>query len=299
MLYSEVLKLWINYKEPEIRNSTRKIYSYAISKWINPKLGHIPISDINRNMIQEYIVNASKVYRRETVINITKVLSQSLKFATRNSYIPRNPYTDIKIPKDKEYKEIQVFMEEEIDKILSIKGFSLQKNMVNLAFRTGMRIGEILTLKWEDINIESGFLTVRRTLSTYTNGKAEICPPKTKYSKRRIDLDIKTLKMLENIEKKGDFIFCKNDKTIFSRQYINQVFRKMCKNAGVPYRCFHSLRHTHATILLAANVNPKVVQIRLGHSTISTTLDIYSHLIPGMQNIAVNVFNKLDGKMKG
>lgn len=292
MIYSEILNLWIKHKEPEIRNSTRRNYSYAISKWINPKLGHISISDINRNMIQEYIVNLAKKYRRETVINITKVLSQSFKYAVYNNYISDNPYKDIKIPRDKEYKEIQVFDAEEINKILSVKGFPVQKSMVNLAFRTGMRIGEILTLKWEDINIESGFLTVRRTLSTYTNGKAEICPPKTKYSKRRIDLDIQSLKMLESIEKKGEFIFCKKDKTIFSRQYINQVFRKMCKNAGVPYRCFHSLRHTHATILLAANVNPKVVQIRLGHSTISTTLDIYSHLIPGMQSIAVNVFNK-------
>lgn len=293
MIYLEILKLWIKYKEPEIRNSTRKIYAYAISKWINPKLGHIPISDLNRNMIQEYIIDLSRIYRRETVINITKVLSQSFKFAVRNNYITDNPYTDIKIPQDREYREIQVFGLDEINKILSVKGFSLQKKMVNLAFRTGMRIGEILALKWTDINIEYGFLTVRRTLSSYTNGKAEICPPKTRFGARRIDLDIRSLEMLNNMERVGEFVFCKSDKTIFSRQYINQAFRRMCKNAGVPYRCFHTLRHTHATFLLAAKVYPNVVQTRLGHAKESTTQDIYGHVFPGMQSEAVSVFNQI------
>lgn len=293
MIYSEILKLWIKYKEPEVRNSTKKIYSYAISKWINPKLGHISVSDINRNKIQEYIIDLSRIYRRETVINITKVLSQSFKFAIRNKYITDNPYTDIKIPQDKEYKEIQVFRMDEINKILAVEGFSLQKKMVNLAFRTGMRIGEILTLKWTDINIEYAFLTVRRTLSAFVNGKAEICPPKTKHSIRRIDLDIRSLEMLKSMEQKNEFVFCKNDGTIYSRQYIGQVFRKMCKSAGVTYRSFHSLRHSNATLLLASNIYPKVVQTRLGHSKEGTTLDIYGHVIPGMQSVAVDVLNKI------
>lgn len=291
MLYSKIMKLWLKDKEPEIRNSTRKTYSYAISK-LELRLGQYNVSDITRNDLQEYIVNLAKKYRRETILNITKVLSQSFKYAVYNNYISDNPYKDIKIPKDKDFKEIQVFNVEEIEKILSIEGFSLQKKMVNLAFRTGMRIGEILTLKWTDINIEYGFLTVRRTLSSYDNGKPEICPPKTKYSRRRIDLDTSCLIMLKDMNRQGEYVFCKQDKTIFSRQCINQSFRKMCKSANIPYRCFHSLRHTHATILLAGNVNPKVVQFRLGHSKISTTMDIYSHLISGMQSTAVNIMNQ-------
>ena len=161
-----------------------------------------------------------------------------------------------------------------------------------LAYRTGMRIGEILVLKWEDVNFDERFLTVKRTLSGYSSGKPEIIAPKTKKSKRRIDLDIATINMLLNrYNKKEEYVFCKKNGEIYSRQAIN--LPRMCRDIGIEPRSFHAIRHTHATILLSANIHPKIVQERLGHSKISTTLDTYSHLIPGMQKVAVDVFNKL------
>lgn len=156
-----------------------------------------------------------------------------------------------------------------------------------------MRIGEILALKWEDINFDQNFLTVKRTLSSYNNGQSEICEPKTKCSRRRIDLDNVSMEILKNIDKNGEYVFCKKDGSILSRQCIYQSFKRMCKAADVPYHSFHSLRHTHASILLSANVHPKIVQERLGHAKISTTLDTYSHLIPGIQQVAVKIFNDI------
>lgn len=294
MLYSDILDLWIEEKHLEIRNSSYNNYLYTIKNRVKPELGNFNVDDITRKMIQDYVIQQSEKLKHETVINITKVLSQSFKYAIDNGYISENPYRGIKVPKDKCLKEIKVFKKEEVEKILSVKGFSEQKkNIINIAYRTGMRIGEILALKWEDINFDQNLLTVKRTLSSYNNGQSEICEPKTKGSRRRIDLDNTSMEILKNINKNGEYVFCKNDGSILSRQCIYQTFKRMCKAADVPYHSFHSLRHTHASILLSANVHPKIVQERLGHAKISTTLDTYSHLIPGMQQVAVKVFNNI------
>lgn len=205
-----------------------------------------------------------------------------------------NPYHGIKVPKDKEIKEINIFTEDEMEKIINVKGFSNQKkHIVTLAYGTGMRIGEILVLKWEDINFQNHFLTVQRTLSGYDNKSPEICEPKTKASRRRIDLDDVCMCMFNSIERNGEFVFHKADGTILSRQCVTSSFKRMCKAANVTYRSFHSIRHTHASILLTNGVYPQIVQERLGHAKIGTTIDTYGHLIPGMQKVAVDIFNKI------
>lgn len=137
------------------------------------------------------------------------------------------------------------------------------------------------------------FITVRRTLSGYRDSAPEICEPKTKGSRRRIDLDDVCMKIFTSMEQNGEYIFHKANGTMLSRQCIASSFKRMCKKAKVSYHSFHSLRHTHASILLANGVHPKIVQERLGHAKISTTMDTYSHLIPGMQEVAVNIFNNI------
>lgn len=294
MLYESLLFEWIKIKRLEIRNSSYKNYLYTIKNRIVPSLGNRDVSDITKKDIQEYILEQSKTLKQETVIGITKVLSQSFKYAVEEGYIEESPYKNIKVPKDRDFKEIKVFSTEEVDKIVSVKGYSTQKkDIITLAYRTGMRMGEILTLKWEDVNFEQKFLTVRRTLSSYCDSEPEICEPKTKGSKRRIDLDDVTINMLSNIQNKNEFVFCKKDGTILSRQCVTTSFKRMCQAANVKYHSFHSLRHTHASVLLSNGIHPKIVQERLGHSKISTTMDTYSHLIPGMQAVAVDVFNNL------
>lgn len=121
MKYYELLNLWISEKKKEIRNSSYKNYIYTIKNRVIPKLGNLELTDITRNIIQEYIYSLSETLKEETVINITKVLSQSLLFAVENGYIIDTPYKRIKIPKDKELKEIKVFKSEEVEKILSLK----------------------------------------------------------------------------------------------------------------------------------------------------------------------------------
>lgn len=294
MLYKNLLLEWIEFKKLEIRNSSYNNYLYTIKNRIVPEFGDRDISEISRKELQNYIINQSCNLRKETILGITKVLSQSFKYAVEEGYILETPYKNIKIKKDNGVKEVKTFSQKDIKKILEVEGFTEQKkNIVNLAYRTGMRIGEILALKWEDINFEQKFITVRRTLSSYDNGNPEICEPKTKQSRRRIDLDNIILESLNSTKQNNEYVYCKDDGSIYSRQYISKSFRKMCKSANVQYYSFHTLRHTHASVLLANGVHPKIVQERLGHAKISTTLDTYSHLIPGMQSVAVDIFNNI------
>lgn len=280
-----------NLKKLEIRNSSAQNYLQCINNWIIPILGNIPIENITKNDLQKFIIDFAQRHKYNTVINISKPLSGSFRWAEENGFINTNPWKNVKIPKDYSEKEILIFSHEEIEKVLiSCNGY--KKDMIILGYRTGMRIGEILVLKWKDVDFNGGFLTVRRTLSGYSNNHLEITEPKTKRSKRRVDLDKVTLEMLKNrFTEEREYVFSKKDGSIYSRQSINLPI--ICKKAGITPRSFHSLRHTHATILLQSGVNPKIVQERLGHAKISTTLDTYSHLIPGMQQIAVTVFDKI------
>lgn len=294
MLYKDILSIWLDEKKMEVRNSTIQNYQRCINRWIIPQMGFLNVEDITRSDLQNFILNFSSNHKQNTVINLTKPLSGSLIWSEENGYLKINPWKGVKIPKDFSEKEIKVFTKEEISLLLEAKHYQqVKKDMIILGYRTGMRIGEILTLRWDDINFNEGFITVKRTLSGYKNNVPEITEPKTRKSRRRIDLDKVTLKMLTKRKYNSEgYVFCKKDGNIYSRQAIN--LPRMCRSIGIEPRSFHSLRHTHATILLAAGIHPKIVQERLGHAKVSTTLDTYSHLIPGMQQVAVDVFNKIE-----
>jgi integrase len=291
MLYKEVLYKWVEAKRLEIRKSSIQNYLQCINNWIVPILGDHEVENITKKELQQFIIDFASNHKQNTVINITKPLSGSFKWAEENGLICTSPWKNIKIPQDFSEKEIIVFSQDEVKRILAASS-DYKKDIILLGYRTGMRIGEILVLKWEDINLTEGFLTIKRTLSGYSENNLEITAPKTKKSRRRVDLDKITIQMFKNrYDKKEGYIFSKKDGSIYSRQSIN--LPQICRNIGIEPRSFHALRHTHATILLSAGVHPKVVQERLGHAKISTTLDTYSHLVPGMQQAAINVFDKI------
>lgn len=294
MLYKDILLMWLEEKRIEVRNSTIQNYQRSICRWIIPQIGLLNVEYITRNDLQNFILEFSSNHKQNTVINMTKPLSGSLLWAEENGYLKTNPWKGVKIPKDFSEREIKIFTKEEISFLLKAKHYQqVKKDMIILGYRTGMRIGEILTLRWDDINFNEGFIMVKRTLSGYKNNVPEITEPKTRKSRRRIDLDKAVLEMLiKRKENSQEYVFCKKDGSIYSRQAIN--LPRMCRSIGIEPRSFHSLRHTHATILLAAGIHPKIVQERLGHAKVSTTLDTYSHLIPGMQQVAVDIFNKIE-----
>lgn len=179
------------------------------------------------------------------------------------------------------------------------------------AITTGMRQGELLALRWQDVDLIRGTAQVRQTF--YRLGKEHLFKePKSDKSRRSIPLPSfmveELLTLREEQEKQRqifgdayedhDLIFCQADgKPLHAQNIVRRDFKATIKKAGLPVIRFHDLRHCHATILLHHGVHPKVVSERLGHSGIAITMDIYSHVLPGIQEQAVQILqNMLSGK---
>jgi integrase len=146
-----------------------------------------------------------------------------------------------------------------------------------------MRSDELLGLKWEDVDFRAETLRVNRTVF---NGR--VSTPKTPKSRRSIGLSRSALAALKNHGRTGEWVFCTGAGTPISVHNLhNRSWKPLLKKAGLPHKRLHDLRHTCATLLLTKGVHPKVVQELLGHSSISVTLDTYSHVLPNMQEKAV------------
>lgn len=182
-----------------------------------------------------------------------------------------------------------------------------------LAATTGLRRGEICGLQWNDVDLEEGRLSINRQVVKGKRGIA-LAPPKTKASRRRIAIDPTTVSALRTNRKlqletkmmlggryhDADLVFCRPDGSMLHPDGVAQRFDRHVRDAGLRRIRVHDLRHTHASIALSIGEHPKTVQGRLGHSKISTTMDVYSHLLPGVDaQAAANIAAIVDGSMKG
>jgi integrase len=177
-----------------------------------------------------------------------------------------------------------------------------------LAALTGMRRGEVLGLRWADVDLDTGWLSVRQTVVMVDN-QPQVSEPKTARGRRRIALDPDTIAALrahhttQAAERLAagpawqgrDLVFTGQDGAPLHPEYVRRRFDRHLHHAGLPRIRFHDLRHTHATLALQAGVHPKVVSERLGHTTVAMTLDIYSHAIPAMQQDAAVTVADLEG----
>lgn len=294
MEFYKVMMEWIEFHSIKVSESTVLNYFRTINI-LKPGIGERNIEDIIGDDIQELFIQfRNNGLSENTMINYSKPIRQSLEYAVKKGYIAKSPYADIVIPRT-EKDEINPFTEEEVKKLLSVDMPIWFKDAVQIAFRTGMRKGEIFALMKQDIDLKNKFLTVRHTQSKTGNGYI-IKSPKTKGSRRRISLDKITIEILRRryLQNKTEFIFSYPDGRMLIPSGINAMLNRKCKLAGIKRHRFHDFRHGHATYMLVNNVHPKVVQERLGHANISITLDTYSHLVPGLQQTAVEAVDKLE-----
>jgi len=205
--------------------------------------------------------------------------------------------------------EIHPLTPEQTDRVLEAARGDPLEALYGLAVTTGMRQGELLALKWRDVDLEGGSLSVHATLQR-VNGGLEISEPKTKRSNRRVELSQRTVAALRAHRARQkearlrhlqawedtDLVFTNEvGRPIEATNLVSRSFQPLLKRAGVPRIRFHDLRHTAATLLLGKGIHPKIVSEMLGHSSIAITLDIYSHVIPTMQKQAATTMDALFG----
>ena len=229
-----------------------------------------------------------------------ETLHKALKQAVRWGYMMKNPADDVDPPKVRTGEVTPLTRDEARGLLETVRGDRLEALYV-VALHTGLRQGELLALRWEDLDLEARTLQVRRTV-TKDGGKLAVGPTKTAKGRRTVKLPADAAaslrghltRQLEEIDGLGDsfqdrgLVFCTSRGTLINPTNLRKrSLAPLLARAGLPHQTFHQLRHTAATILLLKNVNPKIVSEVLGHASIAITLDTYSHVLPNMQDSAV------------
>ncbi len=266
-----------------------------------PALGSIPLHKLQPSHVQKYITDKIESgLSNRTVKHQYKVLSQALVYAVGLQRVGRNVCDAVKAPKVMN-KEMNPMDEYQVNAFLDIAKDHRCYNLYHLAIFTGMRREELLGLRWKDI--EDYDIYVDQVATQRKGGSYIYEEPKNAKSKRRISIDIATsLELVRYKEYKrsleikcndNDIVFADLQGVPFKADGVSKSFKKLLKKLDITDVRFHDLRHTHASLMLKQNVNPKIIQERLGHSSITVTMDTYGHLMPTMQTDAVQNFADL------
>ena len=196
--------------------------------------------------------------------------------------------------------------ENEVQTFLKVAKETPYHALFYLALFTGMRRSELLALRWCDVDLDMCEVSVTRSLHLLRDGTITIQQPKTARARRQIALPPSATLMLKEYKEQqsleysmlgvsledNGLVFSQHDGRPLLPDSVSHAWVKIVKRAGLKHFRMHDARHTHASLLLKQNVHPKVVQERLGHATISTTLDLYSHVAPGLQEAAARHFDE-------
>jgi integrase len=305
----EYLDRWLKDVRHTVRQSTYQGYEYAIRPHIRPALGRIKLRDLSPAQVRWFYRDrldselAPATVHELHVVHV--VLHKALKAAVSDGLIPRNVAAGLKLPRITR-EEIDPLDAEGARRLLEAARGDRLEALYVLALNSGMRQCELLALKWDDVDLERGLLRVGRTLTHSDNGFV-LGEPKTKKSRRTIRLtagamqalrdhltrQLEEMERVGSIYESGGLIFATEAGTIINPSNLrNRSFKRLLKRAGLRPIRFHDLRHTCATLLLGKDVNPKIVSEMLGHASVSITLDIYSHLLPDMQEKAAKALEE-------
>jgi len=314
MTLREYLLHWLeDYARVNVRPNTYQRYEEICRLHLIPALGGITLRELQPAHIQGYYSRAQAEGRHDgkgglskrTVNHHHRLLYEALKHAVKQELVVRNA-AEAATPPRAEHVEMKTLDKAGLDQLLEASRGTPYYAVFYTAAYTGCRRSEILALRWERVNLDIGFLEVVESLHQLRNREIVFSPPKSQRSRRRIFLPPSLSIVLrehkarqESIrEQMGlsppgpkDLVFSKPDGSYIPPNTITSAFRHIAQKLGFNGN-FHSLRHTHATLLLERNVHPKVVSERLGHATVALTLDTYSHKIPGLDEAAALEFDK-------
>jgi integrase len=311
---SQFLEEWLqDYVRPNTAPNTCERYETIVRSHLIPAIGSLPLLALQPHHIQKYYSQALESGRWSgkgglsplTVCKHHRVLYESLKYGVRQGTLARNPAEAV-TPPHGQSKEFITLGAKQVQLILDASKETLYHTLFFTKVYTGLRRGELLGLRWCDIDLEKSTLSVLQTLQHLPDGKYIFREPKSKHSRRQIALSPSLAVLLWEHKMKQDharqllgkhlqltdLVFSHPDGRPFRPNTVSRAFQQIARTVGLKGVRLHDLRHAHATILLQQGVHPKIVQERLGHSSISTTLDIYSHVLPGLQEAAARRFEE-------
>jgi len=275
---------------PLLKSSTRKRYRSTLDLHLIPGLGKCRLCDVRTVEVQRFILQKfDGGLGWETCHHLRNLLSKIYASAVKwGHFAGVNPALGVELPEKQCVREKRILMPGEAVRLLRLLREPV-RTMVLLAILTGLRIGEILALRWQDVDVSGRELHVERAYYRGSMGT-----PKTKGSKRKVPLPLSVMRALAALPVNGELVFASRKGTPFNdTNLLLRVLKPAGKLAGVPWVSWHTFRRTHATLLQLAGGSAKDAQAQLGHSQITTTLGIYTIPVPSHQREAVEKLSVL------
>ena len=291
----------------KVRPSSHQTYQGYIDNHITPNIGKIPLEKLRTMDLQRLyrkLMNQGRVERIEavhqpkglsakTVRNINQVISSAMDFAVAQKIIMENPCHAVALPKV-EHREMHTIPAEQLQAFLTEAKATGVYEMYYIELATGLRRGELLGLKWEDIDLATGIIRVHRQIARI-NGEIVEAPLKTKNSYRVVSISPQAVEILREQKRKtkDEYIFPSPNGGPISPDSVNNMLKRVLERAGIPKVRFHDLRHTFATLALQNGVDIKTVSGMLGHFSAGFTLDTYAHVTTAAQKEAAEIMGNV------
>ncbi len=302
----EYLDQWLrDYAKPNVAGNTYEGYERIIRLHVKPHLERVPLSKLRPLHVQglygkllaQTDESGAQILSAHSVLHVHRALKQALKQAVRWQLLAVNPCDAVDPPR-REHKEMQAITENETARLLEGLSGTRYRAPVLVAVTCGLRRGELLGLRWQDVDLDGGKLSVRQALEQ-TKAGIRAKQPKTAKSRRQLSVPAFVVAELRQHRKEQnerrleqgntwqdhDLVFPSPNGAPWSPSAFSRLFLHHARRLGVSCR-LHDLRHSHATQLLHQGVHPKIVSERLGHSTVGFTLDTYTHAVQGMDEDA-------------
>lgn len=302
----QYLKSWLKITKQSVRERTWVRYEQFVRLQVVPKLGTKKLHALKPDHLQAlYTECLDAGLSSTTVHHLHAMLHRALKQGVRWNRVQRN-IADLVDPPRPAHHDITTLSVEQVSRLFRAAERDRLESLYVTAVMTGMRQGELLGLHWRDVDLDRGAIQIRGTMSAMPSG-LRFAETKTRGSRRQVLLTQRAVDALRRHRaaqaaerlrigpgwEDQDLVFANQaGKPITASNLLRRSFEPLLKRADLPRIRFHDLRHTAATLLLEQNVNAKVVQEMLGHTRISTTLDLYSHVTPTMQQRAVETLDR-------
>ncbi|GMA51830.1 site-specific integrase [Alicyclobacillus contaminans] len=306
--FGEYMREWMQDKRSTLREDTFRSYSWLVNGHIIPKLGNVELAKLTPKHIQDCyrkMQQGDKALSNRSVQFAHAIIRQALDRAVKWGWLARN-VADAVDPPRVERREYKIWTAEQALQFLESAKSEDSRYWIGffLAIMTGMRQGEILALRWKDVDFTNQVAIVNGTLK-WIDGQPLIKEPKTEKSRRAVALSTETVNALRKHKAKQtkerlkmgaeyqdhDLVIARPNGYYMHPKTFDDAWYRALKKSGLPRIRFHDLRHTHASLMLLQGVHPKIVSERLGHSTITITMDTYSHLVPGLQREVAQQFD--------